>query len=477
MRVLHVASECAPLVKTGGLADVLGALPGVLAAEDVSAKILLPGYPQVMAALEASREIPLPEGLEGELTGGPARLLAATAAGLDLLVLDAPARFRREGGIYETNGRDWPDNAYRFGAFSKLGALIASAGADGWRPDILHAHDWQAGLAPFYLDLMGRPVPSVITIHNISYQGLFEPSVLTVLGIPQAAFTHERLEFWGQVGFLKAGLVAADAITTVSPGYAREILTPDFGMGLEGVLAARASDVSGILNGADTTVWNPATDPHIAAPYTVLEGKAANRAALLQRFGLDEGEGPLLGLVSRLTRQKGIDILLEALPGFVDAGGRVALLGSGEAALEAALTAAAAQNPGRVGVFIGYDEALSHLVYAGSDAVAVPSRFEPCGLTQLYALRYGAAPVVARTGGLGDTVIDANPAALAAGVATGFVHAPGDGPSCAHALERLVTAYAQRETWRQIVANAMAQPVGWGPSAAAYAALYRRLST
>ncbi|MEM6354333.1 MAG: glycogen synthase GlgA [Pseudomonadota bacterium] len=480
MRVLHIASECAPLVKTGGLADVVGALPSVLAAEGVEAKVLLPGYPAVMAKLEKSREIALPDGLEGELTGGPARLLEAEAAGLSLLVLDAPARFRREGGIYETNGRDWPDNAYRFGAFAKLGALIAArgmaGGAEGWRPDVLHAHDWQAGLAPFYLDLMGRPVPSVITIHNISYQGLFDPTALTALGIPQSTFSPDRLEFWGQVGFLKAGLVTADAITTVSPGYAREILTPEFGMGLEGVLTARDRAVSGILNGADTTVWNPAADPLIAAPYASPEGKAANRAALLERFGIEDGPGPVLGLVSRLTRQKGIDLLLKALPGFLAAGGRVALLGSGEASLEAALTAAAAQNPGRVGVFIGYDEALSHLVYAGSDAIAVPSRFEPCGLTQLYALRYGATPVVARTGGLGDTVIDANPAALAAGVATGFVHAPGDASDCAHALQRLATAYADRETWARLTANAMAHPVDWGPSAAAYAALYRRLA-
>ncbi|MEM7500141.1 MAG: glycogen synthase GlgA [Pseudomonadota bacterium] len=476
MRVLHVASECAPLVKTGGLADVVGALPGVLAAEGVEAKVLLPGYPAVMSGLEGSREIPLPKGLAGELLGGPARLLAAEAAGLKLLVLDAPARFRRDGGIYETNGRDWPDNAYRFGAFAKLGALIAAGGTDGWRPDVLHAHDWQAGLAPFYLDLMGRPVPSVITIHNISYQGLFEPAVLTALGIPRAAFTHERLEFWGQVGFLKAGLVAADAITTVSPGYAREILTPEFGMGLEGVLAARQDRLSGILNGADTGVWNPETDRQIAATYTAPAGKAPNRAALLDHFGLEDGPGPLLGVVSRLTRQKGIDLLLEALPGFLGAGGRLALLGSGEASLEAALTAAAAQNPGRIGVFIGYDEALSHLLYAGADAIAVPSRFEPCGLTQLYALRYGTAPVVARTGGLGDTVIDANPAALAAGVATGFVHAPGDAADCAHALERLVTAHGDPETWARIASNAMSHPVGWGPSAAAYAALYRSLA-
>ncbi|MEM7499424.1 MAG: glycogen synthase GlgA [Pseudomonadota bacterium] len=475
LRVLHAASECAPLVKTGGLADVVGALPGVLAAEGVEARVLLPGYPAVMEALGATEELPIPTGLDRELTGGPARLLSAEAAGISLLILDAPARFTREGGIYETAGRDWPDNAYRFGAFSRLAALIAAEGVGGWQPDLLHAHDWQTGLAPYYLMLAGRPRPAVMTIHNISYQGLFPPAVIRPLGLPEAEFTPDGYEYWGEVGFLKAGLMAADAITTVSPGYAREILTPAFGMGLEGVLQARAGDLSGILNGADTAVWDPATDPLIAAPYTAVEGKGANRKALVARFGLEDGPGPLLGVVSRLTRQKGIDLLLAALPSFLDMGGRFVLLGSGEASLEAAVTAAAAGSPRRAGVFIGYDEALSHLVYAGSDAIAVPSRFEPCGLTQLYALRYGAAPVVARTGGLGDTVIDANPAALGAGVATGFVHRAGDPDDLAHALARLTAAHADAASWSRITANAMRHPVDWDESAAAYAALYRRL--
>ncbi|MEM8596986.1 MAG: glycogen synthase GlgA [Pseudomonadota bacterium] len=480
-RVLLAASECAPLVKTGGLADVIGALPAVLASEGVDARILLPGYPAVLEALGDARPVDMPGGLPAAMTGRTARLLEAAPGGLPLLVFDAPALYDRAGGIYANDGRDWSDNALRFGAFARLAAAIAAEGlalSDGpWQPDVLHAHDWQAGLAPAYLAFIGRPRPSVMTIHNISFQGLFPPSVIDPLCLPREGFTPDGYEFWGEVGFLKAGLMAAEAITTVSPGYAREILTPEFGMGLEGVLAARDNVLSGILNGADTTVWNPASDPALPAPYKTPKGKAASRAALLARFGLPEGPGPVLGVVTRLAWQKGIDLLLAALPGFIDGGGKLVLLGSGDAGLERQLRDAAIRHAGSVGIEIGYDEALSHLIYAGSDAIAVPSRFEPCGLTQLYALRYGALPVVARTGGLGDTVIDASPAAESAGVASGFVHAPGSVRALHQALERLLATWADRAAWERMATNAMRQSVGWGPSAARYAALYRRLST
>ncbi|MEO1457295.1 MAG: glycogen synthase GlgA [Pseudomonadota bacterium] len=484
MRVLIAASECAPLVKTGGLADVIGALPGALAGAGVEARVMLPGYPPVLAALDAVTDLgpvdPLPDGIPGS----GARVLAAEAAGLSLLVLDAPALFVRQGGIYESGGMGWPDNHLRFGAFCRAVAEIGVAGAAGWRPDVVHLNDWQTGLVPLFLEREAAEAgvaapPTLITIHNIAYQGLFGREAIGALGLPPSGFTPEGYEFWGEVGFLKAGIQTADAITTVSPGYAREILTPAFGMGLEGVLAARRDRLSGILNGADTAVWNPAADPHLPAAYSAAEpaGKDAAKAALIAHFGLErEGAGPLLVVVSRLTAQKGIDLLLAALPGFLARGGRFALLGSGDAALEASVQAAAKADPDRVGVVIGYDESLAHLLFAGGDAIAVPSRFEPCGLTQLYGLRYGTLPLVARTGGLGDTVIDANPAARAMGVATGFVFAPATVDALAGALDRLADAWAEPAVWQGMMARAMAQPVGWEASAGAYAALYGRLA-
>ncbi|MEM9782323.1 MAG: glycogen synthase GlgA [Pseudomonadota bacterium] len=489
-RVLIAASECVPLVKTGGLADVIGALPGALAREGIDARVLLPGYPAVMSRIGAQSGGPAgqagdlgpPPGLDTVLSG-PARLLAATVGTVDLFVLDAPERFAREGGLYETGGRDWADNAERFAALSQAAAGIAADGVnltDGsrWEADVLHANDWQTGLAPIYAGLReGRRVPSVLTIHNIAYQGLMDPALAPRLGLPPASF-GEGWEFHGRLGFLKGGLMAADRITTVSPGYAREIITPAFGMGLEGVLAARRDRLSGILNGADTAVWDPASDRAIEVAYSadVPAPKAQCRTALLREFGLEEGDGPLVGLVTRLTWQKGIDLLLTALPRLIARGGRLVVIGAGDPGLEAALQAAAGAYRGRVAVTLGYDDALSHRIFAGADAIAVPSRFEPCGLTQLYALRYGALPVVARTGGLGDTVIDATPAGLAAGAATGFVHAPDDAESLAHAFERLADVMADPATHDRMRAAAMRHPVGWGPSAKAYADLYRRLT-
>ncbi|MEM6972390.1 MAG: glycogen synthase GlgA [Pseudomonadota bacterium] len=492
-RVLIAASECVPLVKTGGLADVIGALPAALAGEGTEARVILPGYPAVLSRIGAeplgkaggATDLGAAPGLDTAVSG-PARLLAARVGELDLFVLDAPERFSREGGLYETGGRDWPDNAERFAALSQAAAGVAQDGVtlgDGttWRPDVLHANDWQTGLAPIYAALRAAPstarrVPSVLTIHNISYQGLMDAALAPHLGLPPAGF-GQGWEFHGRLGFLKGGLMVADRITTVSPGYAREILTPEFGMGLEGVLKSRETVLSGILNGADTAVWDPATDAAITSPFdaTDLAGKTACRDALLQEFGLEPGDGPLVGLVSRLTWQKGIDLLVEALPRLLSRGGRLAVLGSGETGLETALRNASHAYRGQVGVRIGYDEALSHRIFAGSDAVAVPSRFEPCGLTQLYALRYGALPVVARTGGLGDTVIDATPAALMSRSATGFVHTPGDADSLAHAFDRLADAMADAEIHTAMQRSAMDQPVGWGPSARDYAALYRGL--
>lgn len=472
--VLSVASECAPLVKTGGLADVAGALPGAMAGQGWALRTLLPGYPKVLEAVGKGRTV----WEAGELFGGPAKVVAATAEGLDLLVLEAPHLYRRPGNIYmDPVGDDWPDNPERFAALSWVAAEIAAGALKDWRPEVVHCHDWQAALTATYLKARGLDVPKVLlTIHNVAFHGLAPAERLAALRLPAARFTPEGFEYYGQINALKAGIVDAGAISTVSPTYARELMTPEFGMGLDGVLATRAGDLHGILNGIDTGIWSPADDPLIH-PFRQPRGKAKNRAALMEEFGIEEGPraGPLCIVVSRLTGQKGLDLLLGAMPRLVAAGGKLALLGSGQEWLESAYSRLAAEVP-QVGVRIGYDEGLSHRMFAGGDAVLVPSRFEPCGLTQLYGLCYGAVPVVARTGGLADTVIDANDAGLRAGVATGLLVPPDDAGALAAGLERLCELYDDAAEFTRMQRNAMRHPVGWERSAAAYAALYAGLS-
>jgi starch synthase len=477
MRVLSVASEIYPLIKTGGLADVAGALPAALAAEGIEMRSLLPGYPAVLAKLEAAEAV---YDL-ADLFGGPARLLAGRAAGLELFAIDAPHLFARPGNPYSgPDGADWPDNALRFAALGAAAGVIGQARLPGWVPDVVHAHDWQAGLAPAYLHYLGgagRP-GTVMTIHNLAFQGSFPPELLGRLGLPPQSWSVEGVEFYGGIGFLKAGLYFADRITTVSPSYAAEITTRAGGMGLAGLLRSRAAVLSGILNGIDTAVWDPAADPYLPAPYDArrMKGRVAARTALLARLGLHAGADELVyGLVGRLTWQKGADLLLAALPTLLQDGASLALLGSGDAGVQAGLAAAAAAHPGRVGVAIGYDEALAHLIQAGCDALLVPSRFEPCGLTQLCALRYGAVPVVARTGGLADTVIDANEMAVASGAGTGILFPPDSEEMLETALHRTAALWRDRPAWRRLQRNGMASDVSWARPAARYAALYRGL--
>ncbi|MES2700338.1 MAG: glycogen synthase GlgA, partial [Pseudomonadota bacterium] len=342
----------------------------------------------------------------------------------------------------------------------------------------VHAHDWQAGMVPAYLRFSATPVPTVLTIHNIAFQGRYPAEIFEGLGLPDEAYTVDGVESYGGVGFLKAGMQAASAITTVSPTYAAEVRQPVFGMGLEGLVTARAADVHGILNGIDTATWNPASDPALVAPFdsATLDARQANKRAVEAEFGLDSDDGPLFTVISRLTEQKGLDVLALALDHLVGNGARLALLGSGDPAIEAAFAAGASRHPGRIAVRIGYDEALSHLLQGGADAILIPSRFEPCGLTQLYALAYGCVPVVARTGGLADTVIDANPAALAAGVATGVQFDGVNVQSLSAAIDRTIALYRQPAQWRRLQVNGMAADFSWGPSARAYAQLYRTLT-
>lgn len=472
IKVLSVTSECVPLVKTGGLADVAGALPAALAPQGVEMKTLLPGYRAVMAALEDGNQV----AEFSDLFGGTVRVIEGTAAGLSLYVLDAPHLFDRDGGPYlNTEGVDWRDNPERFAALSWVAAQLCEQGVDGWQPDILHGHDWQAGFAPYYLKRSGSAskVKSILTIHNMAFHGTVGADRMGFLKLDPADYHADGLEFYGNVSALKAGLIYADKLTTVSPTYANELMTGDFGMGLDGVMRARRADLLGILNGIDTAVWDPASDPLIQ-PYKMPRGKTKNTAALREEFGLPDAVGPLCVVVSRLSQQKGFDMLLEALPALLDRGGQLALLGSGDKWLEEQLTNLAASNV-NVSVKIGYDEALSHRMIAGGDAILVPSRFEPCGLTQLYGLRYGTIPLVALTGGLADTVINANPVAMAKGVATGIQFHPVNTGALTNALDRLCDLFQDQTTWAKMQRNAMAQPVGWETSAASYSALYASL--
>jgi len=474
LRALAIASEMAPLVKTGGLADVVGALPHALAAENIELRTLIPGYPDVIATLRVGETV-----FEfDDLFGGPAWIHASRHQGVTIYALIAPHLYAREGGLYTgPDGADYPDNAFRFAALAWVGAQIGLGALDGFMPDVVHAHDWQAALAPAYMHYADRPRPAtIVSIHNIAFQGQFSKELLEPLRLPPRAFSIDGVEYYGAIGFLKAGLQLADRITTVSPSYAREIETPEFGMGLEGLLRARADRVSGILNGVDEETWDPATDVHLGTRYDhwSLPSRARNKAALQKRLRLRvDPDAFLIGVVSRLSWQKGLDLLLDVLPQLMRGRAQLALLGAGDKPLEEEFAAAEAAHPGRVGVHIGYSEELAHMIQAGADAFLVPSRFEPCGLTQLYALRYGAVPIVSRVGGLKDTIVDANEMALQADVATGLQFSPTTADALALALREAERLFEDAETWRKIQVNGMRTDVSWRNPARRYAMLFR----
>jgi starch synthase len=477
MKVLSVSSEVFPLIKTGGLADVAGALPIALKQFGVDMKTLMPGYPAVMRVIRD----PVVRLQFDDLLGESATVLEVQHEGLNILVLDAPAFYDRPGGPYlDPTGKDYPDNWRRFAALSLAGAEIAAGLMPGWRPDIVHAHDWQAAMTPVYMRYYPTPeLPSVLTIHNIAFQGQFGADILPGLRLPPHAFSTESIEYYGHIGFLKGGLKTSHVITTVSPSYAEEILTNEFGMGLEGVIASRLDSLHGMVNGIDTQIWNPATDPVVHTHYgaATLKSRAENRASIAEFFGLHDDSAPIFCIISRLTWQKGMDVIAATADEIVAMGGKLAILGSGEAALEGALLAAASRHPGRIGISIGYNEPMSHLMQAGCDAIIIPSRFEPCGLTQLYALRYGCVPIVARTGGLNDTVIDANHAALAAKVATGIQFSPVTTDGMLQAIRRALHLYADQKVWTQLQKQGMKSDVSWEKSAERYAALYSSLAS
>ena len=477
--VLFATSEVAPLIKTGGLADVAGSLPAALMHAGLDVRVLVPGYRQVLEAIKSRGKL-LSFPALGEMPAS--QLLAAKLPnGVPLLIVDCPQLYDRPGGPYQdVSGNDWPDNALRFGLLSYLAAVLAGANSPlSWRPRILHCNDWQTGLAPAYLRFMiGEKARTIMTIHNLAYQGIFPPQTASRLGLPPSAFSPEGVEYYGNMSFLKAGLYYADHLTTVSPHYAQEIQSAPLGMGMEGLLAHRSGSLTGILNGIDTDAWDPETDPYITRYYNAvrLPAKLENKRALQARLALALDDGvPLLASIGRLADQKGFDLIAEIAPALLDLPAQLAILGSGDAALQDALLALGKANPGRAGVFIGYDESMAHLIEAGADIFLMPSRFEPCGLNQMYSQRYGTPPVVHDTGGLHDSVVDTNAQTLDDRSATGFVFAPATAPALLAAIRRAVSTYANKKIWRQLQKNGMARDFSWEHSAQLYVALYESL--
>ncbi len=471
-RVLFATSELFPLAKTGGLGDVAAALPATLGVLGAEVRAILPGYVSALDTACCKRRL-------AALPDGGTLLLARTPdTGLPVYLIDRPDLFRRAGGPYQdADKRDWPDNLRRFAAFSAAAAAVALDGdGAGWRPDLVHGNDWHTGLLMAFLSLRGAPRPaSVFTIHNLAYQGNFPLPDARALGLPDRLLTADGAEFYDQLSCIKAGIRYADRITTVSPGYAREILTAEHGAGLDGLLRARAADLTGILNGIDSGTWNPAGDLALAVPYDAehLRGKAIDKAALQHELGLDPAlDRPLVIGVNRLTHQKMADVVLATLPMLLAQGVQVALHGQGDRGLEAALAALAAKES-RLAVRIGYQEALAHRMHAAADIALTPARFEPCGLTTMYAMRYGALPVTRRVGGIADSVCDVDAGGSAVRGGPGFIFAEPTPDALAGAVHRAGTAFRDKPAWQALQRRAMRMDFGWKRSAGRYLALYR----
>ncbi len=471
-RILFATSEVHPLVKTGGLADVSASLPAALQELGQDVRLLMPGYNQVLEGLGSKKTVATFNVFQGQ---PDVKLLSAKlpGTGVPVYVLDAPQYFCRVAGPYQYHlGGDWPDNPMRFGMLSKVAALLGSADSPvDWQAELVHCNDWQTGLAPAYLKLgKGEQAKSVMTVHNIAFQGNFDRDWLKPLNLPVSAFHLHGVEFHGNLSFLKSGLQFADRIVTVSPTYAHEIQATEMGYGMQGLLTARKAEVSGILNGIDETEWNASTDKHLTVRYDDehLQLKTKGKLALQQRLGLEVNEhAPLLGVVSRLTYQKGLDLLLECLPTLLESGAQLAVLGSGDTEFERRYQQLAQRYTGRVSVTIGFDEALSHQIMAGVDIFLMPSRFEPCGLNQMYGMRYGTPPVVRRTGGLADSVTNAS---LEGG--TGFVFDDPGAAALQQTIKWAIECYRDPNTFRRIQLNGMHRDVGWRHSAQLYLDLY-----
>lgn len=478
-KILFVVSEVYPLMKTGGLGDASAGLAQALATLGDDVRVLMPGYHDSLkraGTLKTVAEIAVP-------AAGPVRLLETMLPGtrIKTWLIDFPPAFDRPGNPYQNaEGQDWPDNAERFALLARA-AVAISSGIPGlrWKPSIVHCHDWQTGLVPVLLNNLPSRPATLFTIHNLAYQGLFPYHTFMSLNLPASLWSLEGLEFHGQMSFIKGGIVFADRVTTVSPTYAREIQTAEFGQGLDGLLRHRASVLSGIINGIDTKIWNPQQDRMLAARYNAHRlgtGKATNKAALQTELGLASEAGtPLLGIVSRLVQQKGIDLFLEVLPVLLEKSLQCVVLGTGEGSYQRALRDMAQQHPKQLSVTIGYDESLAHRIIAGADLFLMPSRFEPCGLTQFYSLRYGTVPVAHRVGGLNDSIIDANDITLANDSATGVLFTPANSAALMHGVSRGLELYRQRRVWQALRKQGMRQDFSWRRSAEAYQRLYEEL--
>ncbi len=474
-KILFVTSEAYPLIKTGGLADVSGSLPKALAELGVDVRLIMPNYQAIKTAEEIYYKSTV------RVNNTDANILETRLPGTKVIVwlIDCPELFDFPGNPYvDEQGNAWANSAERFALFCRVAVEVGmNRGHLDWVPDIIHCNDWQSGLVPALLSLEASRPATVFTIHNMAYQGLFPKTTQVSLNLPKPLWNPDGIEFNGMLSFIKGGLAYSDRITTVSPTYAREIQTAEFGYGLEGLLSHRNDDLTGIINGIDADQWNPVTDPNISEHYDIstLIKKQLNKKALQNKLSLPVDDIPVFALVSRLVEQKGIDLLLECLPEMLTLPLCVVLLGSGEKRFEQQLSVFAETYPDKIAITFGYDEALAHLLEAGADIFLMPSRFEPCGLNQLYSQRYGTVPLVRKTGGLADTVIDALPETLDNNTATGFVFNEATSGTLMETIKRALIVYSQPKTWNQLQTSGMHKDYSWNKSAQEYIALYDQL--
>ncbi len=475
--VLFVTSEVYPLIKTGGLADVSAALPNALRNMGIDIRLLLPGYPVVLEQLSL---IEVHENIRVFPLQDPVRLLAGIMPDgiTPVYVVESPALYEREGGPYQdANGKSWYDNPLRFGILSKIAAKFGQHHFL-FKPQLIHCNDWQTGLVPAFLNFDSkRKAKTLMSIHNMAYQGVFGPEIIALFGLPPESFNISGLEYYGQVSYLKAGLYYSDWISTVSPTYAKEIQTPEYGCGLEGLLSQRQNKLSGILNGIDTMAWNPESDPNIKNHYSIKKvvNKKRNTQALRTQLNLAPTTAPLLGIITRLAEQKGIDLLIPIIPEIMKSGAQIVILGSGDKGLESSLENLAKTYPKQISVNIGYDEKLAHQIEAAANMFLMPSKFEPCGLNQIYSMRYGTIPIVRRTGGLADTVIDATLENIKNKTATGFVFDKASSDELLLCIQRALKLFHDDKKWTSLQINGMSRDFSWNKRAEEYSLLYQKI--
>ena len=487
MRILFVTSEAFPLIKTGGLADVSGSLPAALQALNADVRILIPGYPAVLERLVNPKPLTTISNLPNI---GAVNLILGEMpeTKVPVMAIESTGLYQRDGGPYvDSTGKEWEDNPTRFGILSLVAALLSNEQSPlkDWIPDITHCNDWQSGLTPAFMHFMSagstqmKQAKSVLSIHNLAFQGCYSADWVHRLGLPSESYQMNGVEYYGQLSFLKAGVFYADGLSTVSPTYAKEIQTETYGFGMQGLLKARGNEIHGILNGLDTQEWNPATDPYLDHHYDAkkLANKAKVKTDLQNTLNLTtDTKTPLLGVVSRLTHQKGLDMLLECAESLIQQHQcQLAVLGSGEKSFEQGFLALAKKFPGQVSTTIGYNEQLSHQIMAGCDIFMMPSRFEPCGLNQMYGLRYGTPPVITNTGGLADSVQDSNELSIKNKTATGFVMTEASPMALLSATERALSYYQDKNIWEQIQGNGMRKNLDWTESAKTYMAMYKEI--